>query len=459
MRSGGSMSLKKVVIVGAGCAGLSAAYTLKKLGVEVQVFEAGSIAGGRCRTIVEDGYEFIAGAGSTEPQWATTFQYLDELDLKDRIYSIQKQRFGMFRNGKVRTAFSGGSKWDTLKTLPENLLFFLTAMPRQTFTQVKKVNEELDKYMKLVDTKEQKFEALVEISNVSTEDFVLNYGGQEALEWHFHPFLATMVLGRPCEISIAHPMAIFSLMKGMCSMKGGLGSITDALYTQVKDSVRLNTHVKKIVIEKKKVTGVQIDSGFVAADLVICATDAFHARQLIPDLPNPMRKALETCKYSSTYYYQFGMQKPIVNTRQTPFHVVMIPPNADTILDFVSLGSYSEDKPVVIAPTRGWEDEKLNALSEEERRRLVITDIQKVCPAFPDEPVKTKVFRWDRAVNLEAPGQYAAIQDLLNNHYRDIEGLYLAGEYLFLFACTEGALKTGQQAAKLVADDITKANA
>ncbi len=96
MRSGGSMSSKKVVIVGAGCAGLSAAYTLKKLGVEVQVFEAGSMAGGRCRTIVEDGYEFIAGAGSTEPQWATTFQYLDELGLKDRVYSIQKQRFGMY---------------------------------------------------------------------------------------------------------------------------------------------------------------------------------------------------------------------------------------------------------------------------------------------------------------------------------------------------------------------------
>ncbi len=70
---------------------------------------------------------------------------------------------------------------------------------------------------------------------------------------------------------------------------------------------------------------------------------------------------------------------------------------------------------------------------------------------------KTRVFRWDRAVNLEAPGQYSAIQNLLKNHYNDVEGLYLAGEYLFLFACTEGALKTGQKAAKLVADDIHKA--
>jgi protoporphyrinogen oxidase len=267
-----------------------------------------------------------------------------------------------------------------------------------------------------------------------------------------------MVLGQPKDISIAHPMAIFSLMKGMCSMKGGLGAITTGLYEKVKEQVRLNTPVREIVIENQCVKGVRTDQGFVRSDRVICAVDAFTTLQLMPHLPEAIRSPLQTCKYSSTYYYQFGLEKPLVSTKQTPFHVVMIPPGADTILDFVSLGSYSEEKPIVIAPTRGWEDEKLASMSEEERRRLVISDIQKICPAFPDEPVRTKVFRWDRAVNLEAPGQYAAIQDLLKNHYRDIDGLYLAGEYLFLFACTEGAMKTGQQAAKLVAEDITKAH-
>lgn len=448
------MSSKKVVIVGAGCAGLSAAYTLKKMGIEVQVFEAGIVAGGRCRTIVEDGYEFIAGAGSTEPQWATTFQYLEELGLKDRVYSVQKQRVGMFRDGKVCTIFTGGSRWEMFKALPENIRFFLSAVPRQTFTQVNKVNEELEKYKDLVDTKNQSFEGLVDISNLSTEEFVLKYGGSEALEWHYAPFLATMVLGQPKDISIAHPMAIFSLMKGMCSMKGGLGAITAGLYEKVKEQVRLNTPVREIVIENQCVKGVRTDQGFVRSDTVILAVDAITALQLMPGLPESMRKPLQTCKYSSTYYYQFGLEKPLVSTKQTPFHVVMIPPGADTVLDFVSLGSYSEEKPVVIAPTRGWEDDKLASMTEDERRRRVISDIQKVCPAFPDEPKVTKVFRWDRAVNLEAPGQYAAIQDLLQNHYRDVSGLYLAGEYLFLFACTEGALKTGKSAAELVAMDL-----
>jgi hypothetical protein len=82
-----------------------------------------------------------------------------------------------------------------------------------------------------------------EISNMSTEEFVLKHGGPEALEWMFHPFLATMVLARPKDISIAHPISLFALMKGMRSMEGGLGSITAGLYEKVKDCVRLTTPV------------------------------------------------------------------------------------------------------------------------------------------------------------------------------------------------------------------------
>ncbi len=448
------MSTKNVVVVGAGCAGLSATYTLRKNGINVITFEASDVVGGRCRTVMEDGYEFMSGAGSTEPQWSTTCQYLQELGLLDRVYSIQKQRYGFVRNGKVRTIFIGGNLRETIKALPENIKFFFTGIPWKTYPQILKVFAALNKYMKLVDTKNHNFDALAEISNMSTEEFVLKHGGREALEWVFHPFLSTMVLARPKDISIAHPISLFSLMKGMQSMKGGMGSITAGLYENVKDCIRLNTPVNKVVINDNKVVGVETKDGFVPADQVICAVDAVLAGQLVPDLPESMRRSLETCKYSSTYYYQFGLEKPLVENTDTPFYLVMIPASEQTILDFASLGHPSNDKPIVIAPTRGWEDEKLTQMSEEERRRLVISEVQKICPAFPDEPKITKVFRWDRAINLESPGQFVAIQDLLKNHARDVRGLYLSGEYLFLIASTEGALATGKEAAEMAIDDL-----
>ncbi len=449
------MSTKNLVVVGAGCAGLSATYTLRKSGIDVITFEASDVVGGRCRTVMEDGYEFMSGAGSTEPQWSTTYQYLEELGLLDRVYSIQKQRYGFVRNGKVRTLLIGGNLWETIKALPENIKFFFTGIPWKTYPQILKSVAALSKYMKLVDTKNHNFDALAEISNMSTEEFVLKHGGPEALEWVFHPFLSTMVLAPPKDISVAHPISLFSLMKGMRSMRGGMGSITAGLYENVKDCIRLNTPVNKVVINDNKVVGVETKDGFVEADQVICAVDAVLARQLIPDLPEAMRRALETCRYSSTYYYQFGLEKPLVETTDTPFYLVMIPASEQTVLDFASLGHPSKDKPVVIVPTRGWEDEKLAQMSEQERRRLVISEVQKICPAFPDEPKITKVFRWDRAINLESPGQFVAIQDLLKNLGRDVRGLYLSGEYLFLIASTEGALATGKKAAEMAIDDLT----
>jgi protoporphyrinogen oxidase len=313
----------------------------------------------------------------------------------------------------------------------------------------------LRKYMKLVDAKKHNFDALAEISNMSTEEFVLKHGGPEALEWMFHPFLATMVLARPRDISVAHPISLFSLMKGMRSLDGGLGILTAALNEKVKESVRLSTPVSKIVIENNKVKGVETKNGFVEADHVICAVDAVLARQLIPDLPDVMRKALQTCKYSSTYYYQFGLDKHLIPGNVDMF-VLMTPASEKTVVSWVARGSRLHEKPVMICATRGWEDEKLDKLSPENRRRLVIKELQKFFPAFPDEPVITKVFRWERAINMESPGQFVAINDLLKNHMRDVQGLSHAGEYLFLIASTEGALQTGKQAAQMVIEDLQK---
>ncbi len=446
-----TMSNLPVVIIGAGCAGLSAAYTLKKQGIDAVVYEASGVVGGRCRSVYEDGYEFYAGAGSTEPQWTTTFTYLKELGLSDRVRRQAGVRYGFPLNGKIRTVPLGGTPLQMLAAVPELVEFLFRGWPLKTYPQLLRTFKALSPYMKGVDTKKHDFASLREISNQSTADFVLKHGGQEALDYFFHCLLATMVLGRPKDISIAHPIALFSLMGGMCTLDGGMGIITAGLYEKVKDQVRLNTPVTKVVVEDGKVTGVETSEGFVAADQVICCVDAHVARQIIPDLPDTMRKPLETCNYSSTYYYQFGLEKPAVASGH-PHQpdVIMIPDTVDSVLNFISLGSPSTTHPIVVVGTRSWSP-ALDAMTPEERRRVVITEIQRFWPQFPTEPRKTKLFHWDRAVNLESPGQLVAINNLLDHHMDDIPGLHLAGEYLFIIACTEGALATGKDAAEKVA--------
>jgi phytoene dehydrogenase-like protein len=445
---------KKVVGVGAGCAGLSATYTLKKQGVDVIALEARKEAGGRCRNVVKNGFNISLGAVFTEPQWGTTFKYLRELNMLDHVRHNEIQRFGFWRNGRKHYIVKGSIK-EMIKSLREMLSF--RGLPPKAYPQLLKLGLAIKKYQRTMGNEQQNFNSLLELGNVSSEAFTLQHGGPEVLDRVISPFLGTMVLARPKDVTIAHIIALTHLMQGMCVMRDGLGSITAALYDKVKDSVRLSTPVNKIIIENRKVRGVETNDGYIEADQVICATDAVLAHQLMPDLPNTMSKPLETCKYSSTYSYIFPLEKKI-----TPRYYLslFIPGSENSILSTIfDVAATSMD---VTPPgagmmecfTAGWHDSELAKLTENERRRRVIQETQKFFPDFPDEPLMTETIRYDRAINLESPGQFPAIHGLLKDHMRDVKGLYLSGEYLFLIACTEGALATGEKAANMAIEDM-----
>lgn len=444
----------KVVIIGAGCAGLSAAYTLRKQGVECVVLEASDHAGGRVGNRSKNGFTWGTGAAMTEPQWATTFQYLKELDLLDSVEQVKAQRYAFWNGGKKHYLLLGKG----MNPLSLVRFFLSRGLPFSTYPQLLRFLVAIRPYMKTIGNGgEHDFSGLLTISSMSTEQFGNRRGGREITNRILNPFLGTMVLARARDVSIAHPIALLSLMQGMCIVDGGLGAFIDALYQQVADCVRLSTPVQQVVIKDGAVRGVQTAEGFIEADQVICATDAEIARAIVPDLPESMREPLATCKYSSTYNYVFGLNHRIVPDH---FLSLMIPASENSILSTI----FDENSKVfgkrgpagtglMHAFTAGWHDETLRPLTEEARRRLVIREIQRFYPEFPDEPLFTDVIRWDRAINLESPGQVAAIHELRENHLRDVKGLYLAGEYLFLIASTEGALATGKEAAEMVLAD------
>ncbi len=440
------MSGQRIIIVGAGCAGLSAAYTLKKAGIQFTVFEAADVFGGRCRNVddKENGLRYFAGAGMTEPQWHTTAQYIEELGLK--TFSVKKQVYAYKKGNRLYNVLKIGTFMDYVKYLPNYIRFGLCVWPYRIYWQLFKVFRAMKKYLKQIDTNDHNFDCLREVSNISTADFVCKHGGWEAMNWFFHPFLATMVLARPQDISVAHPMSLFALMKGMSVIAGGMGELTKGLYRQVKDSVQLNTPVTRIVIKEGRVIGVDTPQGFVEADHVICAVDAEVARTIMPDLPDVMTRTLKKCTYSSTFGYHIVADRTI---KVDPnLLAVMIPQEEKTIL--ATIFYMPGKRPVLTCFTRGWLHDELISLTERERYDRVVQEARKYFPDLVTDSGIHKVFRWDRAVNLEAPGQYEAVQDLLAHHMDDVKGLHLAGEYLFLIACTEGALMSGKQAAEKI---------
>lgn len=455
------MEGKKVIIVGAGCAGLSAGYELHKRGIDFEIYEASGDFGGRCRNEWEDGIRFTIGAGSTEPQWDTTFQYIRELGLEDRIFTMTKQHYNFIFDGESHHLFMGDGKF-TRQNLGADLKFLFHGFPFKAYIQILKAFKGMGPYMKGMDVEHHDYAALAEISDMSTEEFCEKNGFPLASKWFFSFLLEMMVLARPCDISIAHPISLFALMQGMCSMSGGLGEINEKIYALFPEKVRLNAPVSRIVIENGKVRGIETAEGLVEADQVILCTDVVDGLKLLPDLPDSMRKPLETVEYSSSYIYQMVAKNgalPGINHMEgrdlsdCNLHSCIVR-DPDTFINFMAFDNENSKQRLVGVYTRGWEDHQLAGLSDEERYNKVIAECKRLLPEFPTEFDIVKCFRWDRAVNTEPPGQYNAIRDLIDNHMDDVEGLHLAGEYLFLIACTEGAWRTGKQAAEKVAASL-----
>ncbi|KAF7130205.1 hypothetical protein RHSIM_Rhsim10G0008600 [Rhododendron simsii] len=93
-------SAKRVAVVGAGVSGLAAAYKLKLHGLNVTVFEAEGRAGGKLRSISQDGLIWDEGANTmTESETEVRF-LLDNLGLRDKQqFPIAQNKRYIVRNG------------------------------------------------------------------------------------------------------------------------------------------------------------------------------------------------------------------------------------------------------------------------------------------------------------------------------------------------------------------------
>ncbi|MYJ46616.1 MAG: FAD-dependent oxidoreductase, partial [Acidimicrobiales bacterium] len=90
------MSKERVVIVGGGFAGLSAAYTLKKRGITPLLLEGSERAGGRGKGEQIDGFSVDMGAFVFTATYYTALRICEELALP--LVSSQ-MKFGHLRGG------------------------------------------------------------------------------------------------------------------------------------------------------------------------------------------------------------------------------------------------------------------------------------------------------------------------------------------------------------------------
>ena len=90
----------RAVVIGAGLAGLAAGYRLSRDGWDVLVLEREGEVGGRCRTVVQGGFQFDTGAQYFRDSYDSVLKTAIELGLGDR-FRIPSPSAAYFYRGKA----------------------------------------------------------------------------------------------------------------------------------------------------------------------------------------------------------------------------------------------------------------------------------------------------------------------------------------------------------------------
>ena len=450
------MSTRRVVIVGGGFAGLSAAYTLMKRGIMPLLLEAEERVGGRDKGERVDGFSLDMGAFVFTSTYDTAFRLCEELGLP-LVPSTMK--FGHRRNGRWVTTTPEQSPWNFVRHLRAAIAmgFLSPSGMRSSFKVMREIRRQSE-YMSFASDS-----PLAEIDDdESFGDYLERLDVPERLRVTLKGPL-DMILGDPEPAGQALMRAYIGetmLHSGRVHMpERGVGSLSEALATACADVTRVSTPVRRVVVADGKVTGVVVDGETIEADAVICAVPGTRVPDLIPDLPAATREALGTVSYSTGCRVVIGLDH---SPLPPGWHGALYPEDDDTPL----LLDRSVFLPACAPPGKSLLDlligrdraRELIPLGDEEIKRELLGAARRNAPpgsALPgdDEGLFYRVYRWEEALCMGTPGMLAAMAKVPGQLAEHIDNLFLAGDYMGV-PSVNGALSSGQSAAIEVADRL-----
>ncbi len=448
------MSAKRVVIVGGGFAGLSAAYTLMKRGITPLLLEAQERAGGRGKGERVDGFSLDMGAFVFTSTYDTAFRICQELGLP-LVPSTMK--FGHYRNGRWVTTTPDQSAWNFVRHLPAAVTmgFLSPSGLRSGFRVMREIHRQ-SAYMSFAGDS-----PLAEIDDdESFGDYLERLGVPEDLQVTLRGPLE-MILGDPLPAGQALMRAYIGetmLHSGRVYMpERGIGSLAQALAAACSDAVRVSTPVRRIVVSGGRATGVVLDGETVEADAVICAVPGTKVQDLVLDLPAETRRALSTVSYSTGCRVVMGLDH---SPLPPGWHGALYPEDDDTplLLDrSVFLPSCAPPGKSILDLLIGRDRAReLITLDDDEIKRELLGAARRKAPpgsALPgdDEGLFYRVYRWEEALCMGTPGMLASMAKVPGQLAGSIDNLFLAGDYMGV-PSVNGALSSGSSAAIEAAD-------
>ena len=429
----------QVLVIGAGIAGLTAAFVLHQRGVSVRVLESTARVGGRMTTDLVGGRVIDRGAQFLSTGYPMLSSLVRRLGLSSEWVRTTPWT-AVVRDGRVirfRYDDALSSLWSGLLRPQE-----IWTLARQSLGALSTVRRPINDYGRWSD---------VDVTDAAS--WYDQQFGPWMTEYLVEPMLQGFYFQSPEETSCALPRAIAGfLTQGAhtSTLRGGIGRLPSALAEHL--DVCLNQPVLAIEPQRDSVA-IETQEGWIRAGRVILAIPAPQALQLLRSTSEAERLLLSTT-YSSTLNLSLGLDggwRPPDSLNDV--YGLLIPRLERRRIAAVAFEKAKDstrtlDGHLINVMVDGRSGAEMIAWDEARVLQEVLQELDRWLPGASVAVDFHRLYRWERAEPRSPVGRASAIA-----HYRAVastdQRLLLAGDYMSM-PFTEGAAESGRWAAHRV---------
>lgn len=441
---------KKIIIVGAGCAGLTTAHKLMKEGyTNFEILERNPVGGGRMLTYKENGYSCDLAAQVVHPGYKYAKNLIHELGMDDQLCTVKLSQMLIDDGEKLIPTIPTGTpeldkynaEW-MAKMGPEN--FMRLAADIKALCDNEKYHEGSVEWGIHLDNKG------------NFRDYIVDNYGEGVLKGFVEPVLSAIGLVHPENTGVIFgSMIMWTMLAGAADvLANGVGSLAEAIIKKCGDKVKTGVEVQEIVIKDGKAVGVKTKSGFMPADAVVCAASANKALKILPNAPESIRSALSKVTYCPTITTLLFLDRDKARFPYDATGALLMRSNGNP-MGAISLSSSKTER--CVPPGKEcilmclYEEgaRKLWNASDEEVLNEVMRYMGRIMPETVNAIEGIHTARFAEGNYIMEPGCATAIKYMRENHYKDVEGLYLCGEYMYT-GSYESAIAAGGRTAQVI---------